>query len=872
MLMDATVEPEIYTNKEVSYIVRDIISKYVTTLTSNNSNANTGITLSRIVFNHTNVYEALKKLSDLSTNVFYVDVFKDLHFFQKESSSSGKILNNTNLKKAKWNQSREGIANRIWVYGDKYLTGMQEVFGCGSGIYLDKGSVFYTSYYPHDTKLVKNSTGYPLKGWVYQMGEDSPLGTQYLVDYYNKKLITLSGTSIGNFWLASGDSFTCTYNRDVPIVKMGENLVSENLYKPITKVIIDRNIKDPNIARDLLNLELNKGGQLPESGTLELKGFIDFIPGEMVNIDIPNFGINNLSYEVISLDFSFNKKNNLSENVLTVEINRKTKDIIDKIKSMSVALSNLQAAESVSTEMITRSIFSTGSIVVVGSRWNVYDRDINDSFVSGHVINGVIPIYNDKSIGSMIGSMISWSGTHPYLTGSAKSCVLFPFGGSSVNDGKRNHIEIQNSGSLWAGSNFSVMAWVYPFTGSLAANQTIFSKESNNCVEWTFCLGSTGSFALAESNVGTSFQYNRIIPNIKNTWQHIAITYSGWDYSYGYKDGVLIGSDGNSFQGIYPGSSLLRIGGNPLARNSGSSFFSGLICDVAYYNRCLSNNEIGDIYTNHCHKGGLLGYWKLIEGQGSTIYNSASIESPIDVYSNANTDYILNRFTTSGTIFSGIYPGSGMVLTYGDLGGGSCLDCGGSKFASGGTMDFKGWGMVSFWMKPYLNNSSGALFTAPARDLSTDDFNRMYIRTNQMNSLISYYVGDGSPSGYFYSNKSFSPYTDKWVHVAIVNDKVGSKSNLYINGSLDKSTNVSFSGLCWYSYNYNVAGGSPIVSWFSGLMDELRICDYSGVSLEPIDSNYIGSLYLGKATQPLSGTSFGDRRGDYILRASGGYY
>jgi hypothetical protein len=186
--------------------------------------------------------------------------------------------------------------------------------------------------------------------------------------------------------------------------------------------------------------------------------------------------------------------------------------------------------------------------------------------------------------------------------------------------------------------------------------------------------------------------------------------------------------------------------------------------------------------------------------------------------------------------------------------------------------NFQGFGLVSFWIKPGSYNNSGALFTAPGSDLANYDYDRMYVRINQDNSLISYYVGDGSPSGYFNSNKLFNSNINQWTYIAIVNDAMGSKSDLYIDGQLDKSTPVAFSGACLYSYNYNLAGGSPVVSWYSGLIDEFRVCDYSGVYTEPVNAGKIASLWWGKTIQPLSGTAFGDRRSSYSINASGGYY
>ncbi len=55
-------------------------------------------------------------------------------------------------------------------------------------------------------------------------------GVDYLVSYQDKEIIFTSGTAIGSSVPANGGSILVRYNREVPIVKTGQNRPSVQLY------------------------------------------------------------------------------------------------------------------------------------------------------------------------------------------------------------------------------------------------------------------------------------------------------------------------------------------------------------------------------------------------------------------------------------------------------------------------------------------------------------------------------------------------------------------------------------------------------------------------------------------------------------------
>ena len=200
-LQDATVEPKVFTNSEISTIVKDIIDNNVSNITTTNVNVTT-VTLPRISFNHTPVFDALQQLAELAGFRFYVDVSKDLHFEEKDSSDSGIILNTTNIVRGKSETTREGLANIVFVYGARQLTGKEEFFSGGSPfVNSQSGSVFTLKSKPFNTEVrTSDFPGSVLIGGIFGLFESFISGTDtafdYLVNFEDRKIILVSGAEI----------------------------------------------------------------------------------------------------------------------------------------------------------------------------------------------------------------------------------------------------------------------------------------------------------------------------------------------------------------------------------------------------------------------------------------------------------------------------------------------------------------------------------------------------------------------------------------------------------------------------------------------------------------------------------------------------
>ena len=383
-MMDRTVEPEVYTNLEAGSIVKDVMAKYTNDITTTNVST-TITTIPKISFGHVPVYDAVKQLADLSASIFYVDTSKDLHFEAKSSGTSGKTFDSGNIWQSHFKEQRDTVFNQIWVYGDRYLDGFKETFTAGSPL---GGSIFTLLYNPHNTEItVSGAVIQP--GAVKEMTLTPGSNIKYLVDYDLKQIIFTSGTNQGANIPTSGNSVVVNYKRALPIVKVGDNETSKAKYGTRVKVIVNKDIKDPQTAEDILAKEIELNGEPKKEGTINVRGVIDVIPGQTCVVNLPWEDIDNQTCDIINARYSYNKENNLSEKVLEVIVNNKLPDITDTLKEIINNLKKLQAEDINPADFITRYQYTTGSVGLRMSGAVISSIDINDSFIAGHPVNSI---------------------------------------------------------------------------------------------------------------------------------------------------------------------------------------------------------------------------------------------------------------------------------------------------------------------------------------------------------------------------------------------------------------------------------------------------------------------------------------------------
>lgn len=402
-MLDRTVEPEVYNNLPAGSIVKDIINKYTNDITFTNVD-DTDTTIEKITFNHTPVFDAVKKLAKLSDSSFYIDNDKDLHFNSESSVDSNLTFDNSNVTKADFTTRRNSVFNEIWVYGDRYLDSYKEEFTAGSPV---GGSVFTLNYKPHNTQV---DVGSPItlatrqKGGVLGMTSEVTSGTNYLVSYNDKQIIFVSGTDIGYDSIpSSGTLVSIDYQRLLPIVKMGRNQSSINEYggKRI-KVIKDDNIKNPQTAEDIMKKELEDNDIPKKEGNLDIHGVVDVTPTQTCTVNLPYHNVDNKTYDILEATYNFDKINNLKEEVLSIKVNKKLNDITDTIKDIINNIKDIQAGDIDESDIITRYELATGSLTIRHSGVVVSTRTMGSSFILGNPG----PATNPQA-GGILGSVIA---------------------------------------------------------------------------------------------------------------------------------------------------------------------------------------------------------------------------------------------------------------------------------------------------------------------------------------------------------------------------------------------------------------------------------------------------------------------------------
>ena len=381
-LLDVTAL-ETYNNSAPETIIQNLIDKYVTGVTYNNV-AVTGTTITHLTFKHKSIFECIRIIAELIGYSFWIDVNKDLHLERESTVASGYVLDNSNIiGTATFETDREELFNEVWVYGGRYLGGFRED-KTGDGV----GSVFTMQYKPHNTYVTVAGT--KKLGGIYQMSNVTLSGTQYLVDYDQKGIIFVSGTSTGNNIPGSLSAIVIQYDRDLPIVKFTKDNSSIESYKKRVKIIQDSDIDSPLQALDVAKSYLNQHKDPVKMGRLRIKAISSLTIGNTIVVNLPNQNISSENFKIIETNYSINKANLLNEAVLDISVSQRIKDIVDIFGQMIKDIKQLQGDQINTSDTLTRYDLETGSAGFKTAGWYLRTRTLGSSFVLSHPIRGLL--------------------------------------------------------------------------------------------------------------------------------------------------------------------------------------------------------------------------------------------------------------------------------------------------------------------------------------------------------------------------------------------------------------------------------------------------------------------------------------------------
>ena len=405
VLQDMTVQPIVYTNQDAGQIAKNIIDNNAESkVTTNNVNTNTGTTLAKITFNQKNIFDALNQLAQLTDPrfVWYVDEDKDVHFEKQGLTFSGFTFDNTNITEGSFKTLDQEVFNKVWVYGDRVLTGATDIGGIGAG------SILTLTDKPHNARVFVDDV-LQEKGGILQMSDPATeIGLKYVVDFNEKNIVFVSGTTAGDNIPASGTSnVTVNYERKTPILKMVQDATSVTSYGPKTKILNDDNIKDFAQANDTATRFLAEHKDPKTQGKIKVDGVVNIIPGNTCLVNQPNSDVSNQVYDILNVQYNLTPQDTFRDSTTSLTLNKKSANFIDTTKDIMLRIKDIETGPLEGTPTILKS--NTGSIGVQ-NHYEAYSVGIGSGLFL-HTPNHNLIESTDSLIGDMrAGSILLASG------------------------------------------------------------------------------------------------------------------------------------------------------------------------------------------------------------------------------------------------------------------------------------------------------------------------------------------------------------------------------------------------------------------------------------------------------------------------------
>ena len=193
-------------------------------------------------------------------------------------------------------------------------------------------------------------------------------------------------------------------------------------------------------------------------------------------------------------------------------------------------------------------------------------------------------------------------------------------------DGESDYVEVTNESAMIANAEqMTLSGWIYP-RGPNADSYTQFDGffGFRNNEDADFYLLQLGNYKVeCRLKVSGGGEFTIVTAEnsiISETWHHLALTYDGSNMIL-YIDGIEAGSTG-AYGQITNEFSPFNIG--RLVWQTTNFDLDGQVDEVSLWNLALTEQQVQDyMYVDLTGEEGLVGYWKLNEGTGSTAYDSS---------------------------------------------------------------------------------------------------------------------------------------------------------------------------------------------------------------------------------------------------------
>ena len=188
-------------------------------------------------------------------------------------------------------------------------------------------------------------------------------------------------------------------------------------------------------------------------------------------------------------------------------------------------------------------------------------------------------------------------------------------------DGTDDYVQATNVITAYP---FTFEAWVRPDV--VNANQTLVSINNNTSATIFYSLNITNSSKanIRIENGGTLIDFSSTARLSANTWVHLAAVFASATDRKIYINGVQDGSNTSSVNFNNTVNNQVLMG---VIRTTISTFYlNGKLSDVRIWNTARTAQQIADNYQKRLigNESGLVGYWKLDKGSGTTVTDSTT--------------------------------------------------------------------------------------------------------------------------------------------------------------------------------------------------------------------------------------------------------
>lgn len=285
--LDKKLVVEVYENTAPDVIVLDILSKYCTDFTGINVQTG-GPTVELIAFDYDRPSEAMKKICQYVGWDWYVDYDKDVHFFSPVTLNKQApitIRSNSNIRNYRHDIDTQGLRNRVYILGGKFLSDPQTFEYVADG----KQRLWVLGHEPHSPSV-------EVAGVAETIGlenVDDEVSYDYMYNQREKYIRCSTSTTTP----IDGATVAFTYKVPMDVISMVEDLDSQTAVAVVQggdgiyeHKIIDDTLITVEAAEAAGQADLKEFGNPTVKGSFETE--IDgWAPGQLLDIYWPDRGV-----------------------------------------------------------------------------------------------------------------------------------------------------------------------------------------------------------------------------------------------------------------------------------------------------------------------------------------------------------------------------------------------------------------------------------------------------------------------------------------------------------------------------------------------------------------------------------------------------